>query len=116
LTVSGANLTAEDIQIGLSGTNATQFSVAPTSLTQTGGTVSETSVTVTYQPTAEGSHTATLTLSSAGVTDVVYTLNGSSNFEPLAAPVASDVTEKSQTGFTATWGAVTNATEYELNV
>ena len=115
LSVNGANLTA-DMQIALGGTNSTQFSVIPTSLTQTGGTVSATDVTVTYKPTAEGSHTATLTLSSAGVTDVVYTLNGSSNFEPLAAPVANEVTEKSQTGFTATWEAVTNATEYELNV
>ncbi|NCB83940.1 MAG: hypothetical protein EOM44_05505 [Bacteroidia bacterium] len=115
LSVSGANLTA-DIQIVLGGTNSTQFSVIPTSLTQTGGTVSATDVIVTYQPTETGSHTATLTLSSAGVTDVVYTLNGTSNFEPLAAPVANEVTEKSQTGFTATWEAVTNATEYELNV
>ena len=115
LSVSGANLTA-DIQIALGGTNSTQFSVIPTSLTQTGGTVSATDVIVTYQPTETGSHTATLTLSSAGVTDVVYTLNGTSNFEPLAAPVANEVTEKSQTGFTATWEAVTNATEYELNV
>ena len=115
LTVSGANLTA-DIQIALGGTNSTQFSVIPTSLTQTGGTVSATDVIVTYQPTETGSHTATLTLSSAGVTDVVYTLNGTSNFEPLAAPVANEVTEKSQTGFTAVWEAVTNATEYELNV
>lgn len=115
LTVSGANLTA-DIQIALGGANSTQFSVIPTSLTQTGGTVSATDVIVTYQPTETGSHTATLTLSSAGVTDVVYTLNGTSNFEPLAAPVANEVTEKSQTGFTATWEAVTNATEYELNV
>ena len=115
LSVSGANLTA-DIQIALGGTNSTQFSVIPTSLTQTGGTVSATDVIVTYQPTETGSHTATLTLSSAGVTDVVYTLNGTSNFEPLAAPVANEVTEKSQTGFTAVWEAVTNATEYELNV
>ena len=115
LSVSGANLTA-DIQIALGGTNSTQFSVIPTSLTQTGGTVSATDVIVTYQPTETGSHTATLTLSSAGVTNVVYTLNGTSNFEPLAAPVANEVTEKSQTGFTATWEAVTNATEYELNV
>lgn len=115
LSVNGANLTA-DIQIALGGTNSTQFSVIPTSLTQTGGTVSATDVTVTYQPTETGSHTATLTLSSAGVTDVVYTLNGTSNFEPLAAPVANEVTDKSQTGFTAVWEAVTNATEYELNV
>lgn len=115
LSVSGANLTA-DIQIALGGTNSTQFSVIPTSLTQTGRTVSATDVIVTYQPTETGSHTATLTLSSAGVTNVVYTLNGTSNFEPLAAPVANEVTEKSQTGFTAVWEAVTNATEYELNV
>ena len=115
LSVSGANLTA-DIQIALGGTNSTQFSVAPNSLVQSSGTVSASTVTITYQPTTEGSHTATLTLSSAGVTDVVYTLNGSSNFEPLAAPIANEVTEKSQTGFTATWESVTNATEYELSV
>lgn len=70
ITISGANLTG-NISLALSGTNADQFSITPTSLSSTGG-----SVTITYDPTAGGSHSAKITASSAGAEDVTVTLKG----------------------------------------
>ena len=70
ITVTGANLTT-GITATISGTDATLFSVTPSSLGTSGG-----ELTITYSPTADGTHTATLTLSSTGAQDVVITLNG----------------------------------------
>ena len=71
VTVNGLNLTG-NITATISGTDASLFSVSPSSLGTTGG-----NLTVTYSPTAVGTHTATLTLSSTGAQDVTITLNGS---------------------------------------
>lgn len=77
ITVTGANLTA-DITAIISGTDATQFAVSPTSLGVSGGTL-----TVTYTPAASAAtHTATLTLSSTGANTVEITLNGTTT-EPI---------------------------------
>lgn len=73
--VSGTALTS-DISISITGANANQFSVNPTSLTQSGGVVSSTSVTVNYSPTSAGNHAATLNLTSNGATTVSFPLTG----------------------------------------
>ena len=70
VNVTGLNLT-DDITTAISGTDASLFSVSPTSLTSSGG-----ELTVSYSPTAIGIHTATLTLSSIGAQDASITLNG----------------------------------------
>ncbi|MFV0391611.1 MAG: DUF6359 domain-containing protein [Paludibacteraceae bacterium] len=83
INVSGTNLT-EDISLAVSGTDATQFSVSTSSIAQSGGTAPSTLVTVTYTPSvAAATHTATLTLSSAGATNVLFTLNGETT-EPIS--------------------------------
>ena len=71
VTVNGLNLTG-NISATISGTDASLFSVNPSSLGTSGGSLS-----VTYSPTAVGTHSATLTLSSTGAQDVTITLNGS---------------------------------------
>lgn len=109
IQVSGSNLTA-DISLAISGTNANLFSLSTNSVTQ------PTTVIIYYNPTAPGTHTATLTLSSAGATNVVRTLNGSSTWQPLQTPVATPASNVSNTGFTANWDAVVGATEYTLAV
>ncbi len=77
IAVTGVNLTA-DITATLSGADASQFSINPTTVTQSGGTANGT-INVTYTPTATAAnHTAQLTLSSAGATDVVVNLAGNS--------------------------------------
>ena len=70
VTVTGSYLT-DGITTAISGTDASLFSVSPSSLGTTGGTL-----TITYSPTAVGSHTATITLSSTGAEPVTITLNG----------------------------------------
>lgn len=71
-TVTGANLTG-DINISISGTNATQFVVTPSTILKANqsGTI-----TVKYAPTAEGSHTATLNIATSGVATKTFTLTG----------------------------------------
>ncbi|MEI6554144.1 MAG: lamin tail domain-containing protein [Paludibacter sp.] len=112
INVSGANLTG-NITLALSGTNADQFSLSQTSLTQTGGSVSNTVITITYTPTTTGPHTATLTLSSAGATDVTRSLSGTAG---LSTPVAAESSVNNNSGFTANWSAVPGATDYVLSV
>lgn len=115
ITVNGLNLTG-DITLALSGTDAAQFSLSTSTLSPTSGSVTDASVTITYEPTSAGSHTATLTLSSAGADDVTRSLSGTATWAPLDAPVATDASGISSSGFTANWEAVTGATEYELSV
>ncbi len=112
INVSGANLTG-NITLALSGTNADQFSLSQTSLTQTGGSVSNTVITITYTPTTTGPHTATLTLSSTGATDVTRSLSGTAG---LATPVAAESSANNNSGFTANWSAVPGSTDYVLSV
>ncbi|MBP7152296.1 MAG: lamin tail domain-containing protein, partial [Paludibacteraceae bacterium] len=112
ITVSGVHLT-EAISLSLSGTDAAKFSVSPASLTPTGGTVSATSITITYTPSDAGTHTATLTLSSSGATTVTRSLTGSCT---PPAPVATDATDITASGFMAHWNAVTEADAYDLSV
>ena len=76
ITVSGANLTG-DITLALTGTNFDQFSVVPTSLTQTLGAVAPTSVAVNYLATDNSDNSAILTLSSPGATSKTFNLTGS---------------------------------------
>ena len=75
ITVSGSNLTA-NITLALSGTNPTQFSVLPTSLTQTLGAVASTSVAINYLATDNSANSAILTISSPGATSKTFNLSG----------------------------------------
>jgi len=78
ITVSGSSLQG-DITLGITGTNADQFSVSPTTLTQSSGTVGETTITVTYTPTeTKSSHVATLTISSPNAVSRTFDLTASS--------------------------------------
>jgi hypothetical protein len=115
ITVNGVNLTT-DITLSLGGADAAQFRLSTSTLAQTDGSVTDASVTIYYEPKAAGSHTATLTLSSAGAADEPRSLSGTATWAPLDAPVATDASGISQTGFTANWNAVAGATEYELSV
>lgn len=115
MNVSGVNLT-ENIALAISGANADQFSLSTNSVAQTGGTAANTVVFIYYTPTVTGSHTATLTISSAGATSVTRTLTGSASWTPLAAPVATDATGITNTGFIANWNVVAGATEYQLDI
>jgi hypothetical protein len=115
ITVSGQNLSA-NIGLAVTGTNASLFTLSTYSIVPVSETVTDVVVTITYTPTAAGSDTVTLTLSSTGAADVTKTLTGSATWPPLATPVAENAGAVSQTGFTAIWGAVSGATEYELSV
>jgi len=115
INVSGVNLTS-NVTLALSGTNADQFSLSQSSVTQTAGTAPITVVTITYTPTSAGTHTATLTSSSAGAYDITLSLNGTASWTPIVTPVATDATGITVSGFTANWNAVEGATEYQLDV
>lgn len=115
ITVNGLNLTG-NIALAVTGTDASLFTLSTYSIAPTEGNVTDQSVTITYTPTAAGSHTATLTLSSTGAEDVVRSLSASSIWPPLSAPVATDATAISQTGFQANWNTVNGATAYDLSV
>ena len=115
ITVGGNNLT-NDILLAITGTDAAQFSVSPTTISKGTGTVTDQTVTITYTPTTGGTHTATLEITSTDAVSVTRTLSGTATAPTLDAPVATDETGVSQTGFTANWNAVAGATEYMLDV
>lgn len=112
LNVSGVNLTG-DVTLALSGTNADQFTLSQTTVTQSGGIAPNTVLSTTYTPTTTGTHIATLTLSSVGATSVTQSLTGTCGLE---IPVATAATNVSNSGFTANWNALSGATEYQLSV
>ena len=64
-TVTGGYL-AEDVALTISGTNASFFSVSPSTIAKADDV--EETVTVTYTPTATGDHTATLTIKTGDIT------------------------------------------------
>lgn len=115
ITVGGNNLT-NDILLAITGTDAAQFSVSPATIAKGTGTVTDQTVTITYTPTTGGTHTATLEITSTDAVSVTRTLSGTATAPTLDAPVATDETGVSQTGFTANWNAVAGATEYMLDV
>jgi hypothetical protein len=90
ITVSGVNLT-DNIILTISGANADQFSVSPSSIEPVSGTVTDASVTITYSPTVEGNHVAVLTLSSTGAEDVSLNLSGSATVSGLNPVVIKGV-------------------------
>jgi hypothetical protein len=90
ITVSGVNLT-DNIILTISGANADQFSVSPSSIEPVSGTVTDASVTITYSPTVEGNHVAVLTLSSTGAEDVSLNLSGSATVSGLNPAVIKGV-------------------------
>ena len=76
--LTGSDLTAENLNIQLAGTNTANFSVTPTgNITPISGSLPSTTITVAFNPTAAESYTATITHTGAGLTSpVVITING----------------------------------------
>ena len=68
LSVSGGYL-AEDVALTISGTDASFFSVNPTTIAKADEVDQD--VTITYNPTATGEHTATLTIKTGDITKTV---------------------------------------------
>ena len=68
LKVSGGYL-AEDVALTISGTDASFFSVGPTTIAKADEVDQD--VTITYNPTATGEHTATLTIKTGDITKTV---------------------------------------------
>lgn len=115
INISGINLSG-NISLSITGTNADQFSLSTNAVAQSGGTAANTVVSIYYSPVSAGSHTATLNVISSGATSVTRTLNGSASWAPLAKPVATEASGITNTAFTANWGAVAGATQYQLDV
>lgn len=115
ITVSGKNLTG-NISLGITGTDAAQFSVAPESIVPVAGVVADTEVTISYHPTAAVAHAATLSISSTDATTVTYDLVGAAVLPKLEKPVATEASGINTTSFTAMWNPVNNASSYVLNV
>ena len=66
VTLIGVNLTSGNLTLSITGTNASYFSVTPTSVSRANALVG-TTLTITYTPTANGSHSATLNISGCGL-------------------------------------------------
>lgn len=87
LTVKGVLLT-KSLSLAVSGTNASLFTVLPTTVTSANA-LAGTVVTVSYKPTALGNHTATLTISSTELAQsTTVTLTGSCSAS-LVSPTTS---------------------------
>lgn len=114
-TLSAVHLT-DNVTLSISGTDASFFTCMPTNIAkEADGSIAETSIVVTYKPTSVGTHTALLTISSGELINTLP-LYGAAKQPILAAPVATDATDVTNTSFTANWDAVTNATSYVVNV
>ncbi len=72
IEVNGSNL-AGDINLSLSGTNASMFSISASTIAKA---TAKGDITVTYTPSAEGDHSATLTIKSTNAKDVTVSLSG----------------------------------------
>lgn len=112
INVSGTNLSG-DVTLALSGTNADQFSITPSTLSPTSGTLASSPVTITYHPTIEYNHAATLTISSANASDITRSLSANAT---MAKPIATEATSINNVGFTANWNSLSGATDYDLSV
>lgn len=81
ITVSGSNLRG-DIKIVLEGTNANQFNISSSSISQS---VASGTITIKYKPTTFGSHSAKLTITSDAATTKTVTISGT-NTEVTEVP------------------------------
>ncbi|MFT3751803.1 MAG: hypothetical protein QM800_02640 [Paludibacter sp.] len=77
LTVSGDDLYNANIQLTISGTDASAFAVSAATITTTNTYVRNNAVTVTYGPTTGISHSAKLSITAAGGNTLEYNLTGS---------------------------------------
>lgn len=89
VNVTGTNLQGA-ISASISGTNATMFSVSPTSIANNNGSGSAT-LTITYRPTSAGSHTANLVLTTTGTgaNTVTVPITGSATGPSITATPTS---------------------------
>ena len=114
-TLSAVHLT-DNVTLSISGTDASFFTCMPTNIAkEADGSIAETSIVVTYKPTSVETHTALLTISSGELINTLP-LYGVAKQPILAVPVATEATDITNTSFTANWDAVTDATDYIVNV
>ena len=110
VAIKGLNLTS-DLNLTLTGANATDFSLPLTTISQADAQAGY-NLVISYPAQALGTHTATLTISGGGITATTITLNATAT-DAFSASAASNI---SPTGFTANWTSSANATGYNLNV
>jgi hypothetical protein len=75
LNVSAVNLSS-DLQLNITGTDASLFSLSQYTVPQIGGNVPSTSIFIYYSPIALGINNADLTISSVSALSLIRTLNG----------------------------------------
>ncbi|MBP1664817.1 MAG: hypothetical protein H6Q19_1957 [Bacteroidetes bacterium] len=75
INVGGSGL-SENINLNITGADATMFGVSPATLTLDGSAVPDQFVTITYKPTTAGSHNATLEITSTGADTKTMALTG----------------------------------------
>jgi len=75
ITIQGENLENGNLTLAISGTNASFFKLATTTVTKAQAEAGY-SVTLTYAPTSDGNHTATLTITGCGITARTVQLTG----------------------------------------
>lgn len=107
LTINSEYL-ASDIILKL--TNDTVFTLDKDTIQSENG---QETVKITYTPSIYGEENDKLTISSDFVEDIVIDLYG---YNALATPVALEAENITNSGFTAKWEKVNNATDYVLTV
>lgn len=75
ITIQGVNLEDGNLTLSISGTNASFFSLATTTVTKAQAEAGY-SVTLTYNPNADGTHSATLKINGCGVSNYTVQLKG----------------------------------------
>ena len=111
--LEGKNLTG-DIYVKCN--DSYEFTVTPDTITPVNGAVADT-IYVTYLPQAAGMASGTVYITGGGLSEDVYiSVNGESTRPSLDTPSAEDATDITHSSFTANWGAVSGASEYELYV
>ena len=108
ITVSGSNLRGA-INIALGGTNANQFSISSTSISQSAASGT---ITIKYKPTSFGTHSAKLTITSDAATTKTVTISGT-NTEVVDKPDEPDEEDFDDriSSFTEVWNYSGNTTQ-----
>lgn len=107
LTISGLNLIS-DIQLSLK--NDTAFAIDKNTITVA---EKEATITITYTPTVYGEETDQLVITTEYAEDITIDLTGTN--APVA-PKALEAERVTNSGFTAKWEKVAEATDYLLTV
>ncbi|MEY4905514.1 MAG: hypothetical protein RLZZ292_3329, partial [Bacteroidota bacterium] len=123
-TLSGTNLTGAPSTITVTAPS-TDFEVsndniawgATTTIAYSSATLAATTVYVRFTPQApSGAKSGNITFSGGGASSTPTVAVSGTSVVVLAVPVATTATSITNSGFTANWGAVANATGYFLDV